>query len=51
MFDFVFVDGDKCKYIDYYEMIFVYFFVGGYIIVDNILWDGYVFEELYSNDY
>ena len=44
-FDMAFVDGDKRKYIDYYEMILPLLSEGGYIIADNTLWDGHVLED------
>lgn len=44
-FDLAFVDGDKRKYIDYYEMVLPRLNPGGYIIADNTLWDGHVLEE------
>lgn len=44
-FDLVFVDGDKRKYLDYYEMALTCLSDGGYIIADNTLWDGHVLEE------
>ncbi|MDO4164417.1 MAG: O-methyltransferase [Bacteroides sp.] len=44
-FDLAFVDGDKRKYLDYYEMILPRLSDGGYIIADNTLWDGHVLEE------
>lgn len=50
-FDLVFVDGDKRKYIEYYEMVLKKLSPGGYIIADNTLWDGHVLEEPHSNDY
>ena len=50
-FDLAFVDGDKRKYIDYYEMTLAHLSVGGYIIADNTLWDGHVLEEPHSNDH
>ena len=43
-FDLAFVDGDKRRYIDYYEMVMEYLNSGGYIIADNTLWDGHVLE-------
>lgn len=45
VFDLAFVDGDKRKYLDYYEMILPRLSPGGYIIADNTLWDGHVLEE------
>lgn len=49
--DLAFVDGDKRKYIEYYEMVLKKLSPGGYIIADNTLWDGHVLEEPHSNDY
>lgn len=44
-FDLAFIDGDKRKYADYYEMVLPRLSSGGYIIADNTLWDGHVLEE------
>jgi predicted O-methyltransferase YrrM len=44
-FDLVFMDADKRKYIDYYELVLPLLNQGGYIIADNTLWDGHVLEE------
>ena len=44
-FDLAFVDGDKRRYVGYYEMILPRLADGGYIIADNTLWDGHVLEE------
>ncbi len=49
-FDLVFIDGDKREYPKYYEMIFPLLNPGGYILADNILWDGKVVEPLDEND-
>lgn len=49
-FDMAFVDGDKRRYTDYYEMILPRLPQGGYIIADNTLWDGHVLESPRSND-
>ncbi|MBR8719745.1 tRNA 5-hydroxyuridine methyltransferase [Bacteroides pyogenes] len=43
-FDLAFIDGDKRKYIEYYEMTLAHLSEGGYIIADNTLWDGHVLE-------
>ncbi|MEG1838118.1 MAG: class I SAM-dependent methyltransferase [Bacteroidaceae bacterium] len=51
VFDMAFVDGDKRKYIEYYEMVLSKLSKGGYILADNTLWDGHVLEEPHSNDY
>lgn len=39
-YDLVFIDGEKSEYVDYFEMIFPFVNPGGYIIVDNIFWQG-----------
>ena len=49
-FDMAFVDGDKRKYNDYYDMIMPRLSTGGYIIADNTLWDGHVLEEPHHTD-
>ena len=41
-FDLVFMDADKRQYIDYYHLIFSKVRIGGYILVDNVLWGGKV---------
>lgn len=44
-FDMAFIDGDKRKYVDYYELVLRHLNPGGYILADNTLWDGHVLEE------
>ena len=44
-FDLAFIDGDKRKYVDYYEMVLSNLSDGGYIIADNTLWDNHVLED------
>ena len=44
-FDLVYIDADKRKYVEYYEMSLQWLRPGGYIIADNTLWDGHVLEE------
>jgi caffeoyl-CoA O-methyltransferase len=51
-FDLVFLDGNKSQYIKYYQLVFDKIPAGGYIIADNILWDGkVVMGDLKENDY
>ncbi len=50
-FDFIFIDGDKRKYIEYYEAVFPKLKTGGLILIDNILWDDKIFKPIASNDY
>ena len=41
----VFIDADKENYLTYYEMVLPKLKPGGFIIVDNVLWDGKVIDE------
>ncbi len=50
IFDMAFIDGDKRKYIECYEMVLKHLSPGGYIIADNTLWDGHVLEEPHQSD-
>jgi predicted O-methyltransferase YrrM len=50
IFDLAFIDGDKRKYIEYYEMTLSFLSQGGYILADNTLWDGHVLVESHSSD-
>ncbi|TKG94769.1 O-methyltransferase [Puteibacter caeruleilacunae] len=49
-FDLVFMDADKRRYCEHYDLIFDKVPVGGYIIADNTLWSGKVVEEVQSKD-
>ncbi|MCM1108976.1 MAG: class I SAM-dependent methyltransferase [Clostridium sp.] len=49
-FDLAFIDGDKRRYTDYYEMVMEKLNPGGYILADNTLWDGHVVEEPLPTD-
>lgn len=49
-FDLAFVDGDKRRYLDYYEMVLSKLNPGGYILADNTLWDGHVIEQTDRHD-
>lgn len=49
-FDLAFIDGDKRHYLDYYEMTLRHLQPGGYILADNTLWDGHVFETPRESD-
>lgn len=49
-YDLVFMDGDKRQYRDYYNLIFERLNPGGYIIADNVLWDGKVVQQVQPND-
>lgn len=43
-FDLVFIDADKRRYDDYYNMVFDHVAHGGFILADNTLWDGKVVD-------
>lgn len=49
-FDFIFIDGDKRQYADYYAMAKRHLASGGYIVADNTLWDGHVVDPAYDRD-
>lgn len=44
MFDLVFIDADKREYCDYYNLVINQIPVGGFLMADNILWDGKVVD-------
>ena len=50
-FDMVFIDGDKRTYVETYEMALSLLAPGGYILVDNTLWDGHVIDPAYDRDH
>ncbi|MDD4149307.1 MAG: methyltransferase, partial [Bacteroidales bacterium] len=50
-FDFVFIDGDKREYLDYYQSIMSKTTDNALIIADNVLWDNKIFKPVASNDY
>jgi caffeoyl-CoA O-methyltransferase len=49
-FDLVFIDCDKEIYSDVYELVIDKVAKGGFIIADNVLWHGKVFEEQKLSD-
>jgi predicted O-methyltransferase YrrM len=40
--DLVYIDADKSNYLNYYKLIFDRVRPGGFILADNVLWDGKV---------
>lgn len=50
LFDLVFIDANKREYCDYYELVFPLVRPGGWILADNVLWDGKVCAETISQD-
>ena len=49
-FDMAFIDGDKRTYLPTYEMALSLLRPGGFMVVDNTLWDGHVVEPAYARD-
>lgn len=45
MYDLVFIDANKREYPAYYNLVFDLVRPGGYILADNVLWDGKVIGE------
>ena len=50
VFDFVFMDGDKRQYMEYYEMLLQHTSPGALILADKTLWDGHVVDKAYLTD-
>lgn len=44
-FDLAFIDGDKRRYLDFYELALKHLRPEGFMLVDNTLWGGHVVEE------
>ena len=44
-FDMAFIDGDKRKYLEFYELVLAHLRPGGFMLVDNTLWGGHVVDE------
>ncbi|MFA6923256.1 MAG: O-methyltransferase [Bacteroidales bacterium] len=49
-FDLIYIDADKENYCNYFDMVMEKLNPGGYIIADNVLWDGKVIEKPNPND-
>ncbi|MGQ1889083.1 O-methyltransferase [Thermophagus sp. OGC60D27] len=49
-FDLAFIDGDKREYPTYYKMVIEKMNPGGFILADNILWNGKVVDPQAQND-
>lgn len=49
-FDLVFLDADKRDYCDYYQLVFDLMPVGGFLLADNILWNGKVVDPNASQE-
>ena len=49
-YDLVFIDANKREYVNYYNLVFDIVRPGGYIVADNVLWDGKVWQDPMQND-
>lgn len=45
VFDLVYIDGDKPEYSEYFKIVIGKVKIGGYLVVDNVLWGGKVLEK------
>lgn len=45
VYDLVYIDANKREYPEYYELVMGLLRPGGYIIADNVLWDGKVYMD------
>lgn len=50
MYDLVYIDANKREYCLYYDLVFDILKPGGYIIADNVLWDGKVYQNPVPTD-
>ena len=49
-FDLVFIDADKREYFEYYNLIFDKLKKGGFILADNVFWNGKVIKPVDEKD-
>ncbi|MCX7985943.1 MAG: O-methyltransferase [Bacteroidales bacterium] len=45
MYDLIYIDGEKREYPQYLDTCLPYLKSGGYLIADNVLWDGKVLDD------
>lgn len=50
LFDLVFIDGEKREYPDYYRLVLPKLKKGGFLIADNVLWNGKVLDDTELSD-
>jgi caffeoyl-CoA O-methyltransferase len=51
VFDLVFIDGEKAEYVQYYQAALDKTVSGGFILADNVLWDGKILTPAASGDW
>ena len=49
-YDLVFIDANKREYVEYFNLLFEMVNSGGYILADNVLWDGKVYADPMPTD-
>lgn len=49
-FDLVFIDADKRQYSEYLDLVYPLVKIGGWILADNVLWDGHIIDPAYDRD-
>ncbi len=49
-YDLTFIDANKREYPDYYELVLALTRPGGFILADDVLWDGKVYAEKVPED-
>lgn len=50
IYDLVFIDADKREYCDYLDLVLPLVREGGWILADNVLWDGHIIDPAYDKD-
>lgn len=50
LFDLVFIDADKREYCAYLDLVYPLVKPGGWILADNVLWDGHIVDPAYDKD-
>ncbi len=50
IWDLVFIDAEKEDYFDYYDLVLSKVRQGGFLLVDNTLWNGKVTQDVAHND-
>lgn len=50
LYDLVYIDANKREYPEYYGLVFDIVRSGGYILADNVLWDGKVWQSPMPQD-
>lgn len=48
-FDLIFLDADKENYLHYYETLIPKLKIGGWMLIDNVLWSGKVWQKKYQD--